>query len=43
MKFNTLGYTSKDIGLRGNYMIIIPQNEVFFKLFQAFLQNIRDI
>jgi len=43
MKFNTLGYTSKDIDLQGNYMFIIPHNEVFFKVFQSFLQNKRDI
>jgi len=32
MKFNTLGYTSKDIGLQGNYMIIIPKNDIYFKV-----------
>lgn len=31
MKFNTLGNTSKDIGLQGNYMIIIPQKFIFYK------------
>ncbi len=34
MKFNTLGYTSTDIGLRGNYVAIIPQNRIFFKGFR---------
>ena len=36
MKFNTLSYTSKDIGLQGNYKIIIANNEVFFKGFPLF-------
>jgi len=36
MQFNTLGYTSKDIGLQGNYIVIIPQNEIFFKLLYTF-------
>ena len=39
MKFNTLNYTSKDIGLQGNYMIIIPQNEVFFKSLHIFYKT----
>jgi len=29
MKFNTLGYISKDIDLHGNYIVIIPQNDIF--------------
>lgn len=41
MKFNTLGYTSKDVGLQGNYSAIIPQNEVFFKVFHGFYKIIK--
>jgi len=31
MKFNTLGYTSKDIGLQGNYSIIIAKHRLLCK------------
>lgn len=43
MKLNTLGYTSKDTGLQGNYIIIILQNRVFFKVSRGFPQNKRGI
>jgi len=39
MKFYTLGYTSKDIGLQGNYSIIISKNIQLFKAYKKYLQN----
>ena len=39
MKFNTLGYTSKDIGLQGNYRIIIAKNKAFIKYLSSILTN----
>jgi len=43
MRLNTLGYTSKDIGLQGNYKIIISQNDIFFKVLRHFLDLNKEI
>ncbi len=37
MKFNTLSYTSKDIGLRGNYNMIISKYAFLCKFMKSYV------